>query len=111
MFTRITHKGGVMKFLVVAAPKFQAPPDLVPSLIDGAEAWQKRYEEKFDAFGLFPDGGGFAVVEVSDAAELHRILLEMPFSPFSDHVIRPIVDGATGWRQGREAIAAMMASG
>lgn len=99
-----------MKFLVIATPKFPAPPELVPSLIDRAEEWEKRYNDKFEAFGLFPGGGGFAIANVSDEADLHRIILEMPFSPFSDHVIRPIVDGATGWRQAREAFAAMMAA-
>ena len=38
------------------------------------------------------------------------MIIEMPFSPFSDHQIMAIVDPATGWRQSREAIAAMMAS-
>jgi muconolactone delta-isomerase len=99
-----------MKFLVIATPKVPAPPDMILSLIDRAEEWQKRYDDQFEAFGLFPGGGGFATAEVSDEAELHRIILEMPFSPFSDHEIRPIVDGPTGWRQAREAIAAMMAS-
>jgi hypothetical protein len=105
-----SDKGGVMKFLVVATPKFLAPPEMIPALIDGAEGWQQRYEDKFEAFGLFPGGGGFAIANVSDEAELHRMIVEMPFSPFSDHEIRPIVDPATGWRQAREALAAMMAS-
>jgi muconolactone delta-isomerase len=100
-----------MKFLVVATPKFPAPPELVPSLIDRSEEWEKRHDDKFEAFGLFPGGGGFAIVDVSNEAELHRIIIEMPFSPFSDHEIKPIVDGPTGWRQAREAFAAMMAAG
>jgi muconolactone delta-isomerase len=99
-----------MRFLVVATPKFPAPPEIVPTLIDRAEQWQKRYDDKFAVFGLFPGGGGFAVADVSDEAELHRMIVEMPFSPFSEHEIRPVVDGATGWRQAREAFAAMMAS-
>ena len=99
-----------MRFLVVATPKFPTPPEIVPTLIDRAEQWQERYEDKFEVFGLFPGGGGFAVADVSDEAELHRMILEMPFSPFSEHMIKPVVDGATGWRQAREAFAAMMAS-
>ena len=38
------------------------------------------------------------------------MIIEMPFSPFLDHQILVIVDPAIGWRQGREAFAAMMAS-
>ena len=38
------------------------------------------------------------------------MIIEMPFSPFSDHLIKPIVDAPTGWSQAREAFAAMTAS-
>jgi hypothetical protein len=99
-----------MKFLVVATPKFPAPPEIVPALIDAAEAWQQRYDDKFEAFGLFPGGGGFGIADVADEAELHRIILENPFTPFSDYAIRVVVDAPTGWKQAREAFAAMMAS-
>jgi Domain of unknown function (DUF3303) len=99
-----------MRFLVVATPKFPAPPEIVPGLIARAQEWQERYDDKFEVFGIFPGGGGFAVAEVSDEAELHRMIVEMPFSPFSEHMIQPVVDGATAWRQTREAFAAMMAS-
>jgi hypothetical protein len=99
-----------MRFLVVATPSTVAPPELVPSLIDGAEQWQQRYADQLEAFGLFPAGGGFGIVNVVDEAELHRMIVEMPFSPFSDHMIQPIVDGATGLQQAREAFAAIAAS-
>lgn len=99
-----------MKFLVVATPKTTAPPEMIPMMIDRSEEWQQRYEDKFEAFGLFPGGGGFAIADVTDEAELHRMIVEMPFSPFSDHQILTIVDPATGWRQAREAFTAMMAS-
>jgi hypothetical protein len=99
-----------MRFLVVATPKTTPPPEMIPSMIDRSEEWQQRYTDKFETFGLFPGGGGFAVADVSDEAELHRMIIEMPFSPFSDHQIMAIVDPATGWRQSREAFAAMMAS-
>ncbi len=99
-----------MRFLVVATPKFPAPPDMIATMIDRSEEWNQRYQDKFEAEGLFPGGGGFAIVDVSDEAELHRMIIEHPFSAFSEIVPRPIVDSATAWRQGREAVAAMMAS-
>lgn len=100
-----------MKFLVIGTPKFPAPPELVPGLIDAAEEWQKRNADKLETFGLFPGGGGVGIANVSDEAELHRMLLEMPFTPFSDYEIKVIVDAATAWKQAREAFAAMAAGG
>ena len=38
------------------------------------------------------------------------MIVEMPFSPFSELVIKPIVDGPTGWSQAREAFAAILVS-
>lgn len=99
-----------MRFLVVATQKSPAPPEIVPTLIDAAEKWQERYTDKLEAFGLFPGGGGFGIADVSGEAELHRVILENPFTPFSDYEIRVIVDAPTAWRQAREVFAAMTAS-
>lgn len=99
-----------MRFLVVATQKFPAPPEIVPGLIDAAEKWQERYSNELEAFGLFPGGGGFGIADVSDEAELHRIILENPFTPFSDYEIKVIVDAPTAWQQARDAFAAMAAS-
>ena len=94
-----------MRVLVVSIPRQTPPPDLVAGMVDRSEAWQKRWSSRFESFGLFPGGGGYGVVNAADDAELHRIMAEMPFSPFNEVTIRPIVDGETGWQQMREAIA------
>ena len=99
-----------MRFLVVATHKFPAPPEIVPGLIDAAEEWQKRHADKLETFGLFPGGGGVAIVDAPDEAELHRMIFEMPFTPFSDYTVNVIVDAPTAWRQARDAFAAMAAS-
>ena len=99
-----------MRFLVVATPKFAAPPEMIVTMIDRSEEWHQRHDDKFEASGLFPGGGGFAIADVSDEAELHRMIVEHPFAPFSEIITRPIVDNATGYRQAREAFSAMMAS-
>lgn len=98
-----------MRFLVVATPKFPIPPDQILGMLDRGEEWQQRHSDKFEAFGMFPAGGGFGIVNVRDEATLHQLMAEMPFAPFSDHEIRPFVDGPTGWRQAREAVAAALA--
>jgi muconolactone delta-isomerase len=94
-----------MRALVTSTPKVPPPPDAVIGMIDAAERWQERYASNFESFGLFPGGGGYGIVNVEDEAELHRMLAQMPFGPFSTWEIRVIVDGATGWGQMREAIA------
>jgi hypothetical protein len=99
-----------MRFLVIATSKFPAPPESVPAMIDAAEEWQKRHNDRFETFGLFPGGGGFGIANVADEAELHRLIVENPFTPFSDYEIQVIVDAPTAWRQAREAFAAMTAS-
>ena len=99
-----------MQFLVTMRPRTPAPPEMLIGMLDRAEAWHERYEAAFEAFGIFPGGGGFGVVNVRDEAELHRMLAEMPFTAFSDVELRPYVEGATGWRQTREAVAGMLAS-
>ena len=69
----------------------------------------ERYQDKFQAFGTFPGGGGFGVIEAADEAELNQLIMEMPFSWFSDVQVRPFVDGAQGLHQLKQAVDAMAA--
>ena len=98
-----------MRVLVVGTPKFQVPPEQLPAIVDGAIAWHERYEDKFESFGLFPGGGGFGVVNVADEVELNQLILEMPFSWFSDVQVRPAVEPSVGWQQLQQAVQAMAA--
>jgi hypothetical protein len=100
-----------MRVLVVGTPKFQIPPDQLPSIVEGAIAWHERYEDKFEAFGIFPGGGGFGVISVADEVELNQLILEMPFSWFSDVQIRAAVEPSVGWQQLQQAVQAMAAVG
>ena len=99
-----------MQALVIGLPKFQIPPDQLPSIAQGAIDWYERHQDKFSAFGTFPGGGGFGVVEVADEVELNQLVLEMPFSPFSDVEVRLFVDGAQGLQQFKQAVDAMAAA-
>ena len=98
-----------MRVLVIGTPKFQIPQDQLPSILDAAIAWHERYQDKFQAFGTFPAGGGFGVVEVADETELNQLIIEMPFSWFSDVQVKPFVDGAAGLHQLKQAVDAMAA--
>ena len=53
-------------------------------------------------------GGGFAVVEVDDSDELSKMIVEMPFAPFSEINAELYVEGDTGFRQFQESMQAMM---
>ena len=99
-----------MQALVIGLPRFQIPPDQLPSIADGAIDWYERHRDKFSAFGTFPGGGGFGVVEVADEAELNQLIIEMPFSWFSDVQVRPFVDGIEGLQQFKQAVEAMAAA-
>jgi hypothetical protein len=96
-----------MRALVIGTPKFQIPPDQLPAVVDGAISWYERHQDKFESFGTFPGGGGFGVVEVADEIELNQLIIEMPFSWFSDVEVRLFVPGVEGLHQFKQAVDAM----
>jgi hypothetical protein len=96
-----------MKVLVVATPRHPVTPDQLGPMVDGALAWYDRYKDRFQAFGNFPGGGGFGVIDVDSSETLNQMILEMPFSFVSDLEIRPFVPGDAGFRQVKEALANM----
>jgi hypothetical protein len=96
-----------MRILIVATPRFEIPPERLPSMIDAAVEWHNRYRDRFDVFGTFPGGGGFAALNVADELELSRMMAEMPFSPYSHHEIRPYVAGTEGMQQLKQVLSAM----
>jgi hypothetical protein len=62
--------------------------------------------ESFEYFA--GGGGGFAIVNATDEAELHRMLMENPFSLYSKITVRPVLDGDLALRQVQELARAMM---
>lgn len=107
---RRLEKEAIMRFLVVSTPRVPIPPDQLPGMIDRAEQWQERYADHLPhGIGIFPGGGGFGILDAPDEATVHRILTEMPFSPFSTLEVRVFVDSSTGWSTIRESLAAAIA--
>lgn len=97
-----------MRILVIARPQFPIPPEQFPALMDGFAAWRERYRDKMEVFEFFAGGGGgFGIVSVRDEAELNQMMLEWPFTPFSDMELRPTLNGDVALQQWREALAAM----
>ena len=88
-----------MRVLVIGTPKFQIPPEQLLEVTEGAIAWKERHSDSIELFGGFVGGGGFAIVNTPDEETLNQIVIEMPFSWFSDVQARPCVDGDTVLRQ------------
>ncbi len=84
-----------MRALIVdRGPRFQTPPEHLLALWDEFAQWRNRWREKMESFQFFVAGwGGFAVVDVTDETELQKMILEYPFSSFSELDVRPIMDG------------------
>src|ERR671932_772513 len=75
---------GVMRVALIYRPRNAAPPELVPQLFQQMREWITRYESRMETIGFFVSGGGFAVLDSEDAAELQRMTAENPFTPFAD---------------------------
>ena len=101
-----------MRVLVLVEPKFFAPPEIFPTLLDGFAAWREAHREHMESFEFFAGGGGgFGIVNVPDEAALNRIMIQYPFTPYSKITVRPILDGDTALGQWREIMSEMMGAG
>ena len=100
-----------MRVAVIYRPRDPAPPDAIPMLMAGMDAWLEKYGRRFSTIEFFVAGGGFGVIDVDDSAELHRIAADNPFTPFSEVEIRPVIEPARAMANLREAFAAMGAGG
>jgi hypothetical protein len=91
-----------MRVLVLVEPRFPIPPEMFPVLLDGFAAWRERYRQSMESFEFFAGGGGgFGVINTPDEASLNRMMVEYPFTPFSEITVRPILDGNIALRQWR----------
>ena len=95
-----------MRVAVIYRPKSAPPPDLLPQLFQAMGEWVGRYSNRMETIQFFVGGGGFGIIDVDDAAELHRLTAEHPFTPFADVEIRPVVPAETALRNLQEAFAA-----
>ena len=94
-----------MRALVVVEPRFPVPPEMFPTLLDGFAAWRDLHRDIMESFEFFVGGGGgFGVVNVPDEATLNRMMVQYPFTPFSEITVRPILDGDTALEQWREVM-------
>jgi muconolactone delta-isomerase len=95
-----------MRVAIIYRPKNPPPPEAMPDLMGRMAAWLEKYGGRMTTLEFFTAGGGFGVIDMDDSAELHRMIAEHPFTPFSDVEIRPVVDPATAMGNLRELFAA-----
>ena len=98
-----------MRFLVTSTPKFQIPPQLAPTMITAMEEWVKRHtaDKKLEQTWGFARGGGGGILNVASHEELSEILTQIPFMPFSDMHVEPLVPIEVGLKNLRQAAARM----
>jgi hypothetical protein len=96
-----------MRFMIVIRTKFLVPSEVLLSLANGFVSWWDRYRDRWVAAGFYPGGnGGGGVCEVADEVELHTMIQEWPFTPFSEIDIYPLVDMDLALEQWQAMIAA-----
>src|SRR3712207_3382370 len=106
------RRSRALRVFVLVEPKFFVPPETFPTLLDGFAAWRDAHRESMEAFEFFVGGGGgFGVFNVADEATLNRIMVQYPFTPFSEITTRPILDRDTALGQWREIMSGMMGAG
>jgi hypothetical protein len=102
----------VMRVFVLVEPKFFAPPEVFPTLMEGFAAWRDAHRESMEAFEFFAGGGGgFGIFNVPDEATLNRIMVQNPLTPYSELTVRPILDGDTALGQWREILREILGAG
>jgi uncharacterized protein with GYD domain len=99
-----------MRTCVTYTPRHPAPPDMLPMMLEGTKQWLDRYGEKFDSLYWFAQGGGVGILEVSDEAELMRMMAEHPFTAYCDVETQTLVDPRTGIDTYSQVVAERMAA-
>jgi hypothetical protein len=74
-----------MRVAIIYRPKNTPPRERAAELIQRLADWTARSQDRAESTYFFAAGGGFAVMDIDDSAELQRMLTEHPFtrSPMS----------------------------
>jgi hypothetical protein len=99
-----------MRVAVIYRPKSPAPPEAAPFMLERLRGWCDKHAPSFSALEFFMGGGGLGILDIDNSAELHRMIAENPFTPYSDVEIRPVLDPGTALDTMGEVMAAAAAS-
>src|SRR4051812_24439516 len=100
-----------MRVAVIYRPKSPPPPERAQELVQRLSQWSERYADRIETGYYFAAGGGLAVTDFEDSAELHRMLMEHPYTPFCDVEILPLVDRETAIRTIQDISASRTTTG
>ncbi len=82
-----------MHLLVLVEARSPVPPEVFPSLLGEFAAWREQYGNSMESFDFFVGGGGgFGVINIPDKVSRNRMMVEYPFTPFSETTVRPRLD-------------------
>jgi hypothetical protein len=95
-----------MRVAVIYRQRNPVPPERAQELLQGVIQWSDRYGDRIESGGYFAAGGGLAVTNLDDSAELHRMLMEHPYTPFCDVECLPLVDRETALATLQDVFAA-----
>jgi hypothetical protein len=98
-----------MRVAIIYRPKSPVPPEAAPFMVERMGGWVDKHAPSFSALEFFMGGGGMGILDIDSNAELHRMIAENPFTPYSDIEIRPVLDPGTALENMREVMAAAAA--
>lgn len=99
-----------MRVCVLVEPKFQAPPEMMPKLLQAMGGWREKWRSKMSTFEFWAGAaGGMAIVDVANETELSQMMMEFPFGPFSDIHPRLITNGDDALKRLAKTMQEMMA--
>ncbi len=96
-----------MRVVVIVRPKYPPPLDQLPTIFNGFASWRARYRGHMEVFENFAGAqGGLAILNVADEATLNQIMIEFPFTPYTEIEVRPLLDGDVAIEQLQQAFQA-----
>jgi len=83
-----------MKYLVIAKPRGNAPPAVLPTVLKATKAWvnARIADKSLDYFHGFPIGGGAGVANADSHEAMMQLLRSSPSFPFTETEVHPLVD-------------------
>jgi hypothetical protein len=81
-----------VRVAIIFRPRAAAPVEMIPMLMGALGQWVESNSKHFSTLEFFVAGGGLALADIHDSAELQRIVAENPFTPYMDVEIMPVVE-------------------